>query len=427
MRRVKRATTWVGAGAGAAALMVGCSTLLGFEDLSPIAEDASVPGQDADNDESAPSETSVGEDVAATETGNDSAPEEDSAADASQSEAASEAGSCVDTKGDPLNCGACGHDCLGGTCENGVCQPVQLASGLDEPTDMVVFDDSILVTEFYGGKIYKIPKAGGPKGTFTSTWYPCSLAFDSQYVYWATCSDGDGEIRRCKLPGCNSTEDIAPSDYAPGLLSSSGRLFWAETETGHLKTILIGAAPTSVLDLVPTTMNMGPHRLLRAGDHVYFSSAKWFDRGVFRVKADGSPGLETVWDGSRAVWGIARSGDWLVWTAQGLYDGQVWRFPIAASPGSNAGEVIADSQDDPYDIAADDTKVYWVTTGADIDAAVGQVLSCEIAACKTTTTMHSDSQSQPWRIIVDDKAIYWLNRGPGVNTSKSGSLWKLAK
>ncbi len=73
----------------------------------------------------------------------------------------------------------------------------------------------------------------------------------------------------------------------------------------------------------------------------------------------------------------------------------------------------------------DDTKVDWVTTGGDIDAAVGRVLSCETAACKATTTMHSDSQSQPWRIIVDDKAIYWLNRGPGVHTSNSGSRSEL--
>ncbi len=35
---------------------------------------------------------------------------------------------CVDFKTDAKNCGACGHDCLGGTCLEGLCQPVAVAS-----------------------------------------------------------------------------------------------------------------------------------------------------------------------------------------------------------------------------------------------------------------------------------------------------------
>lgn len=34
----------------------------------------------------------------------------------------------VDAATDPKNCGRCGHDCLGGTCSNGVCQPVVLTT-----------------------------------------------------------------------------------------------------------------------------------------------------------------------------------------------------------------------------------------------------------------------------------------------------------
>jgi hypothetical protein len=36
---------------------------------------------------------------------------------------------CTDTTGDPLNCGSCGHSCLGGACSAGVCQPVAIAAG----------------------------------------------------------------------------------------------------------------------------------------------------------------------------------------------------------------------------------------------------------------------------------------------------------
>ena len=42
---------------------------------------------------------------------------------------------------DPHNCGACGHDCLGGACDAGVCVPLPagvLASGLIAPVSVAV-------------------------------------------------------------------------------------------------------------------------------------------------------------------------------------------------------------------------------------------------------------------------------------------------
>ena len=32
--------------------------------------------------------------------------------------------SCTDTMTDPKNCGTCGHDCQGGSCATGMCQPL---------------------------------------------------------------------------------------------------------------------------------------------------------------------------------------------------------------------------------------------------------------------------------------------------------------
>jgi hypothetical protein len=50
---------------------------------------------------------------------------------------------------DPASCGACGHDCKGGSCLDGVCQPVVLfdaiAANLGEPPRMVLLDAWIFV------------------------------------------------------------------------------------------------------------------------------------------------------------------------------------------------------------------------------------------------------------------------------------------
>ena len=66
----------------------------------------------------------------------------------SGSDSGSDAGSdanCGNTQTDPLNCGACGHSCLGGTCVNGQCQVVVLESVLT-PGGVVVDGNSVYFT-----------------------------------------------------------------------------------------------------------------------------------------------------------------------------------------------------------------------------------------------------------------------------------------
>jgi hypothetical protein len=47
-------------------------------------------------------------------------------------------GECVDASSDVANCGSCGHDCQGGGCLAGRCQPVTLATNLQEPVGIAV-------------------------------------------------------------------------------------------------------------------------------------------------------------------------------------------------------------------------------------------------------------------------------------------------
>jgi len=76
--------------------------------------------------------------------------------------------SCIDTHGDPKNCGACGHDCQGGQCQQGACQPVVIASGFMGTTD-----------------------AGG-------TIAPTYIAVDANDVYWLVDNTG---VMKCSTSG----------------------------------------------------------------------------------------------------------------------------------------------------------------------------------------------------------------------------------
>ncbi|MBL8607277.1 MAG: hypothetical protein JNL38_08155 [Myxococcales bacterium] len=91
---------------------------------------------------------------------------------------------------DPKNCGACGHDCLGGRCVSGACEAVVLARGVTSPGYVALDRDHVYwaTWEDVGG-VHRVPRAGGAvapvaapqTGTF-------ALAVDETHVYFSTSS-----------------------------------------------------------------------------------------------------------------------------------------------------------------------------------------------------------------------------------------------
>jgi hypothetical protein len=73
---------------------------------------------------------------------------------------------CANVTTDPTNCGRCGHDCLGGACAAGVCQPLLVASFTDQPVGSVVLSQDHVfwntMQDLAGGpgNVYSCPKVG---------------------------------------------------------------------------------------------------------------------------------------------------------------------------------------------------------------------------------------------------------------------------
>jgi len=65
------------------------------------------------------------------------------AASSGISASSSSGGGCggADVSTDPANCGACGHDCLGGDCLGGMCQPLVLFTGQLNSAHCLAIDD----------------------------------------------------------------------------------------------------------------------------------------------------------------------------------------------------------------------------------------------------------------------------------------------
>lgn len=71
-------------------------------------------------------------------------------------------GACEPLAADPLHCGWCGHDCLGGNCLEGKCQPVVVWEGdvVDGRATGVTVDEDAVYFCASGG-VRRLPKTGG--------------------------------------------------------------------------------------------------------------------------------------------------------------------------------------------------------------------------------------------------------------------------
>ena len=71
------------------------------------------------------------------------------------------AGACINPGIDPMNCGACGHDCLGAACKAGQCEATRLATGA-YPAGLAVDATSAYFTNSQSEPgVVKVPTTGG--------------------------------------------------------------------------------------------------------------------------------------------------------------------------------------------------------------------------------------------------------------------------
>ncbi|HWL86154.1 MAG TPA: hypothetical protein VNO21_10150, partial [Polyangiaceae bacterium] len=91
------------------------------------------------------------------------------------------------------NCGRCAHDCLGGGCSNGLCQPRKLAAGRDSPDRIVLDNDYVYGFSAHTGAVTRVPKNGVPGvGAFPTIYrepaqaVPEEIAIANNGLYYTT-------------------------------------------------------------------------------------------------------------------------------------------------------------------------------------------------------------------------------------------------
>ena len=325
-------------------------------------------------------------------------------------------GSCVQLSDNKLHCGQCGHDCLGGECFEGVCQPVLLASGIQKPYGLVKDSSFIYGTsDDAAGKLWKVSVDGCPTPAIcaslistTGTRYQ-DIAIDTDALYF-TDKSADRVIRIEKTGQNECT--LASSQQTPvGIAVDDEYVYWG-AQTGDeiwraSKSCGAGTPPEVFVASTPS-----PQLVRLDSTGLYWTS---LDGGqVSWASLDGTS-TEPVWSGTTPgdfMFGLAMDDQWVYWR-----DGH--QFPdsgtgrVARAPKDRSGglEVLAEDQENPRYLAVDDTHVYWTSDGA-----VRRTAKAGTGGVETLAEGFPSAHG----ILVDGPAVYFC-------TYSGGELYKVAK
>jgi hypothetical protein len=348
---------------------------------------------------------------------------------------------------DPLNCGACGHSCLGGACTKGKCEPFQLAS-TSQPSGLAVDKTHVYFAAPSLNKINRVqhdgtcmpaspcpqPFAGADVGdtdatAFAQTRGPSAIVSDGTNVFWTAAA---GLVRRSTVLPPGPMKTIAPAvSTNPGYLAlGNGKLWWtvgfaSADNDPHLRSVNPDATGITTVASYgsPIAQFAGRGGVATDGTSVYWASEKvsavyhaGFTDPACGEGAFAAVPCKTYGGGASNPYGVAVEDTFVFWTEPG--SGTIRR---AAKGGGQVG-FVATNQDTPTSIAVMGAFVYWgnanngTPTGGTIRRAPLNAATCDGVACETIAVV-----AAPDSIIAADDGLYW------VNNNTNGGVFRLAK
>jgi hypothetical protein len=319
-------------------------------------------------------------------------------------------GECTVLDEDANHCGACNHSCLGGNCNVGTCEPVELATDKGRLFMVHVDQDHI----YYGGDgvdVGRIDNDGSndtilvPAGGDIQQREWCyDSAFTGDAIVWGNDWVQPG-VRGCLLPDCaGGVQTFKPGInlYGMSFDTMNGKLYWNQGED-----IVESVWPDGVMTTFLATNS--PFALDTDGDYVYWVSRMAVDDYHIRKRPVGGGAVVELSINRPDAGAIAVAPNKIVWAEDNtIVEAALPNGVGVGVPGlfANVGFVRK--------LAIDDTHVYWTATQDD----VGTVGRCPISGCDGPPEIMAQVP-QPWGITFDPVAIYFV--------TEAGSIYKVAK
>jgi hypothetical protein len=314
---------------------------------------------------------------------------------------------------DPENCGACGHSCLGGACQAGVCAFVELATKQVVPSGLAVGDGAVFwttegATPDYVGNVFALSLSNPtatPTVIATSQKYPRALTFADGALYWG--SYGDGAIGKWTTATGVSDVGVAPSGRLYNVVADATHVYFAMEIDRSDNMPSSGAVGRCPLD----GCQGAPPEILATSDTkivgvaidggAVFWSVFSSNGAIYRLTLDGASSPLALTTGQASPINIAAFGGFVYWLNAGSGTVACVSADVGATP-----TILASNQPSPSGIAADAQGVYWTTS-----TRTGQVL--KLAHGTSTPLVLASAQPNPGHVRVDAHYAYWTNTGDG--------------
>lgn len=337
---------------------------------------------------------------------------------------------------DPHNCGACGHDCLGGACAGATCQPIVLATNCKALTDLVVAGTTLYFMESGPSQPEaRIRRAGtgclaGPEcaQSFLEVPFGVYLAANNTHLYYGAGGLGEGSVARVPLDGTTPEPFLDVTGIGAMTLNQS-TLFVIAQGTGNGDGAIITRdldAPTGEPGSEPFTyvdQLQSPYDVVVDDEVSLFFS----ERGPSGTTVEGAvwradlhtTDQGTVAEGQNEIRGLAVDAEHVYWVNAG--NGTLQRV---SRDGGDVVELQAGLRR-PQAILLSDDRVVWVERGSAPDYLDGRVQTSKLDGTELLTLL--DGLGSPVQIAQDSKALYVAVRGTALGQYRDGVVYKLAK
>ena len=332
---------------------------------------------------------------------------------------ATDAATChADVATDSANCGRCGHDCGGGDCQSGVCQPVVVTRGIGSWVEHLAVDTTdvyFVATGTYqggNGSVRHCPLAGCVDSgipILSGVESPRYLTSNANTLFFAT---GDGVVMSCAKPACTSPKVLAvePTGRIKSLAVTADSIFWSnsvafDSELGGVNKCPITGCPGDT-PIVVVSGQKQPRSVVADSTFVYFATMGFPDAPATvaecPVAGCGSAGPTVLSYDESDPGRLTLAGGRLLWESGGA-------LKFCATHGCNHQPgLVTTTVTGISGIVVDGSTLYYAVDGVIHD---GSIKSCPLTGCPTAGRAPiSSAENFPSALTAGATSLYWAKR-----------------